>query len=273
MAGPQEPHEGGLAAFADDEEKAVQLKRHLKDRQELFEEREQRRRKEELQLVEQYKQFLHQERISKKEALSARLNKLKSQAELQKKQAEAKAEWLAASASQGSGQEPAPAGNDSTEAPGKEVAANAAATKSARGKQPVKSPIRRSPRQDSAGAETGDALLAKLNESRGFRQMLDALENRDVATLLNKKPVLRRSSPEIGKKMEEEQGEAHLEKSTSQEGQEGKDKPARTSQHHMARRYRLRTMEQVATEVLRGKKQLSGCFEDARHHPAMMAFN
>lgn len=272
MAGPQEPHEGGLAAFADDEEKAIQLKRHLKDRQELFEEREQRRRKEELQLVEQYKQFLHQERISKKEALSARLNKLKSQAELQNKQAEAKAEWPAASASQGSGQEAAPAGNDSAEAPGKEVAANAAATKSARGKQPVKSPIRRSPRQDSAGAETGDALLAKLNESRGFRQMLDALENRDVTALLSKKPILR-SSRETGKKMEEGQGEDDLEKRTCQEGQECKDKPARTSQHHMARKYRLRTMEQVATEVLRGKKQLSGCFQEARHHPAMMAFN
>jgi len=265
MAGPPEPHEAAFAAFAADEEKANQLKRHLKDRQQLHEEREQRRRKEELQLVEQYKQYLQQERISKQEALSARLNKLKAQAELQNKQAKAKAEWLAASASQGSSQEAVPAGNDSAEAAGKEVAANAAATQSAKGKQPAKPPIRRSPRLNPAGAETVDVLLQNLNESRGFRRMLDALENRDVAALLSKKLP---SKPQ-SKSDEEDEVESLLEESTIKDG---KNQPARVSQHHMARKYRLRTMEQVAKEVLRGKKQLSGCFQEASHLPAMMAF-
>eukprot|EP00930_Biecheleria_cincta_P030068 TRINITY_DN2086_c0_g1_i1.p1 TRINITY_DN2086_c0_g1~~TRINITY_DN2086_c0_g1_i1.p1 ORF type:complete len:266 (+),score=76.08 TRINITY_DN2086_c0_g1_i1:142-939(+) len=264
MAGPPGARGSGLHAFAADEEKASQLKRHLKDQQQVREEREQRRREEELQLVEQYKEFLHQARISKQEEVRARLNKLKAQAELKERQAEARAEQRpAASASQCSGQEAAPAGDNSAEVPGKEMVAKAAAVKSAKGKHPLKSPVSRSPQQETAGAETGDALLAKLNESRGFRRMLNALEQRDAVALLGMK-----GPPKQPLQSEEEgEDEAHLD-----EGQEGKDKSARVSQHHLARRYRLRTMQQVATEVLRGKKQLTGCFQEASHAPAMMAF-
>lgn len=262
MAGSPEAHEGGLAGFAaaQDKEKASQLKRRLKGQQQDRQEHEQRRRAEELQLVEQYKQFLEQERSSKREATHARLNKLKAQSELQAKRAEAKAK----AEGPASGREAA-LGDDSAEACGKESAAHAIAIKSPRGRQPLKSPVSRSLRRDSAVAETVDARVAKLNESRGFRRMLSALEKRDAAALLSKKP------PPLPSQSKEEGGdEPHLDESA---GQEGRETIGRSSQHQLARRHRLRTMQQVATEVLKGKKQLTGCFQEASHIPAMMAFS
>jgi len=280
MAGSPQAHEGGIDGFAaaQDKEKASQLKRRLKDQQQDRQEDEQRRRAEELQLVEEYKQFLEQEKISKKEATQARLNKLKAQAELHAKRAEAKARAKGPSpaASQGA----AALGDDSAETTcGKEIAAHATATKSPRGSSPLKSPgskslrrdsadipVSKSQRRDSADAESVDARVAKINQSRGFRRMLDALERRDAAALLNKKLQPLQQEPQD---QEEDPDSMRLYESAFK----GKEIIARTSQHQLARRHRLLTMQQVATEVLKSKKQLAGCFQEGARVSAMMGFS
>lgn len=121
----------------------------------------------------------------------------------------------------------------------RETAATTAATASAAGA--------------AAAAALLDSKVAELNSALGFRFLVNAL----VRGELDKGATCAPSSPEMAAAYTLEDAEA-----LDKEKDSLKD-PQRWVHQNLARKRRLRVMRQVATEVLRGKKQLAGCFQDA----------
>ncbi|CAE8710213.1 unnamed protein product, partial [Polarella glacialis] len=104
--------------------------------------------------------------------------------------------------------------------------------------------------------EAVEAKVAELNKGLGFRTMLNALERRETHEKGSGFRKLPRAPLQPQKALESGQPQGHYNKDGDPEKQ-AKD----PSQRHLARRQRLHVMRQVAAEVLKGRRQLAGCFK------------
>eukprot|EP00931_Biecheleriopsis_adriatica_P092346 TRINITY_DN66153_c0_g1_i1.p1 TRINITY_DN66153_c0_g1~~TRINITY_DN66153_c0_g1_i1.p1 ORF type:complete len:295 (-),score=85.73 TRINITY_DN66153_c0_g1_i1:100-984(-) len=280
---PEVSASGGNYA-AHDEDKARQLRERVRAQMLGRKKKDYQKREEERKLVEDYKEYVEREKAAKKKEIGDRLERLKA-----RKKSPVGATKTAGSltarehyaafhtgssmhletkAMDGAESDGSPADRseklqiaedgspkaasamfDSSEAGTQ--SASPKSRKPGRGKRLGKGVGRSRERSDAAAAVV-DERVAKLNESLGFRPMLAALERieaNDKGGAFRKLPNLQ----PITQKAEEDPGA---------EGGDGKDEEQfLKSQRHLARRQRLRLMNQVASEVLKGKQQLANSLE------------
>eukprot|EP00440_Ansanella_granifera_P009452 gb/GFBE01010244.1/.p1 GENE.gb/GFBE01010244.1/~~gb/GFBE01010244.1/.p1 ORF type:complete len:277 (+),score=77.40 gb/GFBE01010244.1/:1-831(+) len=263
-----EDADGGAAGgswTARHEERVKNLRDHVKDQQNEREKKELRRKESEKKLVDEYMQHMEREKAAKKEEIRKRLERLQAQKakkSISDQGATSSPELLAGSGntagSQGlarsgtMGPELSEAAVQSKEAQALVSPAGSAQKKSPAGKRHAKGASRR---RDADAEVRVDEKVAKLNESLGFRPMLNSLERIAASENGGAFRKLPKMQPITQKAPEDGDAEGQLDASQEQH--------YLRSQRHLARRQRLRLMNQVATEVLHGKKQLVHCFNEA----------
>jgi len=219
-----------------------------------LEEKQRRKEEEERRLVDEYLAHVKRERESKKEAIQARLEALQSanrrhEARAEAPQAESKPS-LGQARSQSYFPTPEPGTEEATPfTPRPPQVAKVSASKgsqSARGRRISK----------DANAQPDDKV-PHLYKTLGLGAMVADFERieQQGGGGFRKMPNLKPQQPLKAEPGDEGPGD---------EKEHAAEEDYLRSQRYLARRQRLRLIRQVATEVLDCKKQLAGCFHEAR---------